>query len=379
MLIPFNKPYMTGKELWLIAQAHSNGHLSGDGSFTKLCHTWLENKTGAAKALLTHSCTAALEMAAILADLGLGDEVIMPSYTFVSTANAFVLRGAVPVFVDVRADTLNIDERLIEAAITSRTKAICVVHYAGVACEMDSILEIASRHGLLVIEDAAQAIMSTYKGRPLGTIGDLGTLSFHETKNIVSGEGGALLCRDLNLAERAEIIREKGTNRSLFFRGQVDKYTWVDVGSSFLPGEITAAFLKAQMDEADYITQQRLAIWAQYHNWAEPHERAGRLRRPIVPTHCGHNAHMYYLLLPSLEHRTRFISAMKQAGVGTVFHYIPLHSSPAGLRFSRGNGTLDVTANISDRLVRLPLWVGLGEQIDRVLYAAEEALRFMEL
>lgn len=379
MLIPFNKPYMTGKELWLIAQAHSNGHLSGDGSFTKLCHTWLENKTGAAKALLTHSCTAALEMAAILADLGPGDEVIMPSYTFVSTANAFVLRGAVPVFVDVRADTLNIDERLIEAAITSRTKAICVVHYAGVACEMDSILEIASRHGLLVIEDAAQAIMSTYKGRPLGTIGDLGTLSFHETKNIVSGEGGALLCRDLNLAERAEIIREKGTNRSLFFRGQVDKYTWVDVGSSFLPGEITAAFLKAQMDEADYITQQRLAIWAQYHNWAEPHERAGRLRRPIVPTHCGHNAHMYYLLLPSLEHRTRFISAMKQAGVGTVFHYIPLHSSPAGLRFSRGNGTLDVTANISDRLVRLPLWVGLGEQIDRVLYAAEEALRFMEL
>ncbi len=379
MLIPFNKPYMTGKELWLIAQAHSNGHLSGDGSFTKLCHTWLENKTGAAKALLTHSCTAALEMAAILADLGPGDEVIMPSYTFVSTANAFVLRGAVPVFVDVRADTLNIDEHLIEAAITSRTKAICVVHYAGVACEMDSILEIASRHGLLVIEDAAQAIMSTYKGRPLGTIGDLGTLSFHETKNIVSGEGGALLCRDLNLAERAEIIREKGTNRSLFFRGQVDKYTWVDVGSSFLPGEITAAFLKAQMDEADYITQQRLAIWAQYHNWAEPHERAGRLRRPIVPTHCGHNAHMYYLLLPSLEHRTRFISAMKQAGVGTVFHYIPLHSSPAGLRFSRGNGTLDVTANISDRLVRLPLWVGLGEQIDRVLYAAEEALRFMEL
>lgn len=379
MLIPFNKPYMTGKELWLIAQAHSNGHLSGDGAFTKLCHTWLENKTGAAKALLTHSCTAALEMAAILADLKPSDEVIMPSYTFVSTANAFVLRGAVPVFVDVRADTLNIDERLIEAAITSRTKAICVVHYAGVACEMDSILEIASRHGLLVIEDAAQAIMSTYKGRPLGTIGDLGTLSFHETKNIVSGEGGALLCRDLNLAERAEIIREKGTNRSLFFRGQVDKYTWVDVGSSFLPGEITAAFLKAQMDEADYITQQRLAIWAQYHNWAEPHERAGRLRRPIVPTHCGHNAHMYYLLLPSLEHRTRFISAMKQAGVGTVFHYIPLHSSPAGLRFSRGNGTLDVTANISDRLVRLPLWVGLGEQIDCVLYAAEEALRFMEL
>lgn len=378
MQIPFNKPYMTGKELWHIAQAHANGHLSGDGPFTRQCHAWLEHKTGAAKALLTHSCTAALEMAAILACLEPGDEVIMPSYTFVSTANAFVLRGAVPVFVDIRADTLNIDENLIEAAITSKTKAICVVHYAGVACEMDSILEIGRRHGLLIIEDAAQSIMSTYKGRPLGTIGDLGALSFHETKNIISGEGGALLCRDLDLAERAEIIREKGTNRSLFFRGQVDKYTWVDVGSSFLPGEITAAFLKAQMDEAESITQQRLAIWAKYHNWAESHERAGRIRRPIVPTHCGHNAHMYYLLLPSLEHRSRFISAMKKSGIGTVFHYIPLHSSPAGLRFSRGNGTLEVTTNISDRLVRLPLWVGLEAQIDSVLSAAEDALQFME-
>lgn len=378
MQIPFNKPYMTGKELWNIAQAHANGHLSGDGPFTKQCHAWLEHKTGAAKALLTHSCTAALEMAAILVGLQPGDEVIMPSYTFVSTANAFALRGAVPVFVDVRADTLNIDEHLIEAAITSKTKAICVVHYAGVSCEMDSILEIACRHGLLVIEDAAQAIMSTYKGRPLGTIGDLGALSFHETKNIISGEGGALLCRDLNLADRAEIIREKGTNRSLFFRGQVDKYTWVDVGSSFLPGEITAAFLKAQMDEADSITQQRLAIWTEYNNWAEPHERAGRLRRPVIPNYCEHNAHMYYLLLPSLEHRTRFISAMKQAGIGTVFHYIPLHSSPAGLRFSRSNGSLDVTANMSERLVRLPLWVGLGTQIDRVLSAAEDALLLME-
>jgi dTDP-4-amino-4,6-dideoxygalactose transaminase len=378
MQIPFNKPYMTGKELWLIAQAHANGHLSGDGPFTKLCHAWLERKTGAAKALLTHSCTAALEMAAILADFEPGDEVIMPSYTFVSTANAFVLRGGVPVFVDVRADTLNIDEHLIEAAITSKTKAICVVHYAGVSCEMDSILKIAHRHGLMVIEDAAQAIMSTYKGRPLGTIGELGALSFHETKNIISGEGGALLCRDPRLAERAEVIREKGTNRSLFFRGQVDKYTWVDVGSSFLPGEITAAFLKAQMDEAESITARRLAIWARYHAWAESHERAGRLRRPIVPTHCGHNAHMYYLLLPSLEHRTRFISAMKQAGVGTVFHYIPLHSSPAGQRFSKSNGMLEVTTNISDRLVRLPLWIGLEAQLDSVLDAAEVALRSLE-
>lgn len=379
MQIPFNKPYMTGKELWLIAQAHANGHLSGDGPFTRLCHAWLEHKTGAAKALLTHSCTAALEMAAILADFEPGDEVIMPSYTFVSTANAFVLRGAVPVFVDVRADTLNLDEHLIEAAITSKTKAICVVHYAGVSCEMDSILEIARRHGLLVIEDAAQAIMSTYKGRPLGTIGELGALSFHETKNIISGEGGALLCRDPGLAERAEIIREKGTNRSLFFRGQVDKYTWIDKGSSFLPGEITAAFLKAQMEEAESITASRLAIWARYHDWAESHERAGRLRRPIVPAHCVHNAHMYYLLLPSLEHRTRFINTMKQAGVGTVFHYIPLHSSPAGQRFSRSNGILEVTANISERLVRLPLWIGLDAQLDHVLEAAEVALRSMEL
>lgn len=377
-MIPFNKPHMTGRELWLIAQAHANGHLSGDGEFTKQCHAWLERQTGAAKALLTHSCTAALEMAAILADFESGDEVIMPSYTFVSTANAFVLRGAIPVFVDIRADTLNIDERLIEAAITSKTKAICVVHYAGVSCEMDSILDIARRHGLMVIEDAAQGIMSTYKGRPLGTIGELGALSFHETKNIISGEGGALLCRDPRLIERAEIIREKGTNRSLFFRGQVDKYTWVEAGSSFLPGEITAAFLKAQMDDAEVITARRLAIWRRYHDWAEPHERAGRLRRPIVPACCGHNAHMYYLLLPSLEHRTRFINSMKQAGVGTVFHYIPLHSSPAGQRFSRSSGTLEITTSISERLVRLPLWVGLETKQDHVLEAAEVAFQSLE-
>lgn len=244
-MIPFNKPFMTGRELWHIAQAHANGHLSGDGQFTKRSHAWLEQRTGAQRALLTHSCTAALEMAALLLDLQPGDEVIMPSYTFVSTANAFVLRGAVPVFVDVREDTLNLDERLVEAAITPRTRAICVVHYAGVACEMDTLMDIAARHGLAVVEDAAQAIMSTYKGRPLGTIGELGALSFHETKNIISGEGGALLCRDARFGERAEILREKGTNRSRFFRGQVDKYTWVDVGSSFLPGEITAAFLCA--------------------------------------------------------------------------------------------------------------------------------------
>lgn len=374
MTIPFNRPYMTGRELWLIAQAHANGHLSGDGPFTKRCHAWLENNTGAAKALLTHSCTAALEMSALLLDLAPGDEVIMPSYTFVSTANAFVLRGAVPVFVDVREDTLNIDERLIEAAITPRTKAICVVHYAGVGCEMDEIMAIAARHGLKVVEDAAQAIMSRYRGRPLGTIGDLGALSFHETKNIISGEGGALLCRDEEMGERAEVVREKGTNRSRFFRGQVDKYTWVDIGSSFLPGEVTAAFLAAQTDAAHEITARRIALWDRYHAWAAPHEARGALRRPVVPAHCEHNAHMYYVLLPTLARRTAFIAGMKERGVGTVFHYIPLHSAPAGLRYARAHGELEVTDDISERLVRMPLWAGLEEHMDTVLGAADEVL-----
>ena len=373
-MIPFNRPYMTGQELACIQQAHANGHLSGDGPFTRRCHAWLEQATGASRALLTHSCTAALEMSALLLNLAPGDEVIMPSYTFVSTANAFVLRGAVPVFVDIREDTLNLDERLVEAAITSRTKAICVVHYAGVACEMDAIMAIARRHGLAVVEDAAQAILSTYHGRPLGTIGELGALSFHETKNIISGEGGALLCRDPEMAERAEIIREKGTNRSRFFRGQVDKYTWVDVGSSFLPGEITAAFLAAQTDAAHAITQRRLAIWDRYHAWAAPREAAGELRRPIVPAHCGHNAHMYYLLLPSLAARTRFIAALKARGVAAVFHYIPLHTSPAGMRLGRHDAPLPATDALSDRLVRMPLWVGLEQHLDEVLEAADAAL-----
>jgi dTDP-4-amino-4,6-dideoxygalactose transaminase len=281
MKIPFNKPYMTGKELWYIAQAHANGHLAGDGSFTKKCSDWLERRTGTYKALLTHSCTAALEMAAILADIQPGDEVIMPSYTFVSTANAFLLRGGVPVFVDIRPDTLNIDEARIEAAVTEKTKAIVPVHYAGVGCEMDSIMAIARKHGLLVIEDAAQGIMASHQGRPLGSIGHLGALSFHETKNIISGEGGALLINDRALAERAEIIREKGTNRSKFFRGQVDKYTWVDLGSSYLPSELIAAFLWAQMEEADAITRRRLDIWANYHQWFAGLEKAGRIRRPL--------------------------------------------------------------------------------------------------
>jgi dTDP-4-amino-4,6-dideoxygalactose transaminase len=373
-MIKFNQPYMTGRELWLISQAHANGHLSGDGAFTKHCHAWLEARTGCRKALLTHSCTAALEMAALLLELQPGDEVIMPSFTFVSTANAFVLRGAVPVFVDIRADTLNIDEALIEAAITPRTKAICVVHYAGVGCEMDTIMEIASRHGLAVVEDAAQAIFCTYRGRPLGNIGAFGALSFHETKNVISGEGGALLVNDPAFVERAEIIREKGTNRSRFFRGQVDKYTWVEVGSSYLPGEIIAAFLAAQFEQAEDITRKRLAIWEQYHAWAAPFEREGRVRRPIIPAECTHNAHMYYLLLPDLQARTRFIDTLRQRDIGAVFHYIPLHSSPAGQRYGRVSGSMAVTDDTSDRLVRLPLWVGLEARLPEVLDAAGFAL-----
>jgi dTDP-4-amino-4,6-dideoxygalactose transaminase len=359
--IPFNKPFMTGRELWYIAQAHASSHLSGDGSFTKKCHAWLEAKSGAHKALLTHSCTAALEMTAILADIQSGDEVIMPSYTFVSTANAFVLRGGIPVFVDIRPDTLNIDETLIDAAITPRTKAIAPVHYAGVACDMDVIMDIAKRHNLLVIEDAAQGIMSTYKGRPLGSIGHLGTYSFHETKNIIAGEGGALLVNDERFAERAEVIREKGTNRSLFFRGQVDKYTWVDVGSSYLTGEVVAAFLWAQMEEAEAITERRLAIWKLYHDALAPLETAGVLRRPIIPDGCQHNAHMYYILLESLEKRNALIARLQEQAVNTVFHYVPLHSSPAGMRYGRVVGTMVNTESVSDRLLRLPLWVGLGE------------------
>jgi dTDP-4-amino-4,6-dideoxygalactose transaminase len=374
MNIPFNKPYMTGKELWHIAQAHANGHLAGDGHFTRLCASWLEGRTGVSKALLTHSCTAGLEMAAILADLKPGDEVIMPSYTFVSTANAFVLRGAIPVFVDIRADTLNIDESLIESAITSRTRAIVPVHYAGVACEMDAITAISRRHNLLVIEDAAQAVMANYKGRALGSIGDMAAFSFHETKNIISGEGGALLCNKSVFAERAEIIREKGTNRSQFFRGQVDKYTWVDVGSSYLPSELIAAFLWAQMEEADSITQRRVAIWNRYHAALASLEEMGQMRRPVIPPGCEHNAHMYYLLLPDLESRTAFIADMQRAGINCVFHYIPLHSAPAAALYGRAHGDLSVTQQTSDRLVRLPLWLGLEQQQEYVIDTIREIL-----
>ncbi len=366
--IPFNLPHMTGKEMEYIAQSHRNGKLAGDGPFTKLCHSWIEQRTGTAKGLLTHSCTAALEMAALLLDIKPGDEIIMPSYTFVSTANAFVLRGGVPVFVDIREDTLNINEHLIEEAITPRTRAIVPVHYAGVACEMDTIMAIARKHNLAVVEDAAQGVMASYKGKALGSIGDLGAYSFHETKNVISGEGGALLVNNKEMSLRAEIIREKGTDRSRFFRGEVDKYTWQEVGSSFLPGELIAAFLWAQLEHADSITQERLTSWNYYHDALSHLEAKGMLRRPRIPNACHHNAHMYYIILSAGIERQRVLDAFKRADMSCVFHYVPLHSSPAGLRYAKTHGTLDVTNTQSERLIRLPLWVGLRpEQQDEVI------------
>ena len=373
--IPFNKPYATGKELIYVAESQRNHHLAGDGPFTKRCHAWIEAQTGCAKALLTHSCTAALEMAALLLNVGPGDEVIMPSYTFVSTASAFVLRGAKPIFVDIREDTLNLDEALIESAITPRTRAIVPVHYAGVACEMDAILAIGKRHGLKIVEDAAQGVMARYKERALGAIGDLGTYSFHESKNVISGEGGSLLINDPDLALRAEIIREKGTDRGRFFRGEVDKYTWQEIGSSFLPGEFTAAFLWAQLEEATRITSERLVIWQRYHEMFKSLEEAGLLRRPIVPEGCEHNAHMYYVLIAPGIDRQPILDAFKRNAIGAVFHYVPLHCSPAGLRYGGAHGDLAITASISQRLVRLPLWVGLTQlQQQRVLDVLTEAL-----
>lgn len=360
--IPFNKPPLTGKELEYIKQAHEIGQFSGDGFFTKKCNQWIENNIGARKSLLTHSCTAALEMMAILADLRLGDEVIMPSYTFVSTANAFVMRGAVPVFVDIREDTLNINEKLIESAITPNTKAIVVVHYAGVGCEMDEILKIAKKYNLLIFEDAAQGILAKYKDKYLGAIGDLGAFSFHETKNIASGEGGAILINNPKYSERAEIIREKGTNRNQFFRGQVDKYTWVDIGSSYLPGEIIAAFLAAQLEEAQNLTRKRVEIWNNYHRQLAELEKCGYLRRPIVPDNCEHNGHMYYVLLDDLERRTKLIDFLKQQDILSVFHYIPLHSSPAGRKFGRAIGDMKITDSTTDRLLRLPLFYELSNR-----------------
>lgn len=365
--IPFNKPYLTGNEIEYIKQSHAIGNLSGDGFYTKKSSAWLESKTKTKKALLTHSCTAALEMAALLAEIQPGDEIIMPSYTFVSTANAFVLRGGVPVFVDIRADTLNINEKLIQAAITKKTKAIVPVHYAGVACEMDEIMQIARQHNLLVIEDAAQGVMSSYKGQALGSIGHIGAYSFHETKNIISGEGGAILINQEEFALRAEIIREKGTNRSQFYRGQVDKYTWQDIGSSYLPGEDIAAFLLAQLECAEEITQKRLTIWNKYHQAFEHLEQQGVIRRPFIPEGCTQNGHMYYVVLNSLAERTALIQKFKSHNIHPVFHYIPLHSAPGGIKFGRVSGSMENTNAVSDRLLRLPLWIGLDEDQDRVI------------
>ena len=374
MWIPFNKPFLTGRELGHIQEAHEAHHLSGDGEFTRRCSEWLERTTGCRRALLTHSCTAALELSAILADLRPGDEVIMPSFTFVSTANAFVLRGALPVFVDIREDTLNIDESRIEAAITPRTRAIVVIHYAGVACELAAIRAIAERHGLLLIEDAAQALGAAYQGRPLGSFGELAALSFHETKNLICGEGGALLVNSPGLVARAEILREKGTNRSAFLRGEVDKYTWVDVGSSFLPSDILAAFLWGQIEDAEAIARRRRALWERYHEAFADLERPGFLRRPIVPRGVTPNAHSYFLLLADLPSRQRFIERLRADDVHAVFHYVPLHDSPAGRRYGRASGELAVTTSTSERLVRLPFWIGLEAHQDYVIDRCRRAL-----
>ncbi|MBO4346457.1 MAG: dTDP-4-amino-4,6-dideoxygalactose transaminase [Lachnospiraceae bacterium] len=360
-MIRFNVPPYTGKELEYIRQAVENKKICGDGDFTKKCNEWIEKKTGTTKALLTTSCTHATEMAALLCDIKPGDEVIMPSYTFVSTADAFVLRGAKAVFVDIRPDTMNIDENLIEAAITDKTRAIVPVHYAGVGCDMDKIMEIAGRYNLKVIEDAAQGIMSEYKGKPLGTFGEFGCFSFHETKNLSMGEGGALMIRDEESIEQAEIVREKGTNRAKFFRGQIDKYTWVDAGSSYLPSELNAAYLYAQLEMAEEITDDRLRTWNKYFDAFEDLEKAGKIERPFIPSDCKHNAHMFYLKCKDLKERTEFIRFLKENDILAVFHYVPLHSAPAGQKYGRFNGEDVYTTKESERLVRLPLYYGLTE------------------
>lgn len=360
-MINFNVPPATGKELEYIQQAVAQKKICGDGEFTRKCNEWIEKKTGTPKALLTTSCTHATEMAALLCDIKEGDEVIMPSYTFVSTADAFVLRGAKAVFVDIRPDTMNINEELIEEAITEKTKAIVPVHYAGVSCEMDRIMEIAQKHGLYVIEDAAQGVMSEYKGKALGTIGDYGCFSFHETKNYTMGEGGALLIKDIEKAEEAEILREKGTNRSKFFRGQIDKYTWVNYGSSYLPSDLNAAYLYAQLEEADTINNARLKIWNQYYEGLSELKEKGQIDLPVIPEECKHNAHMFYIKAKNLEERTALIKYLKDHDVQAVFHYIPLHSAPAGLKFGRFNGEDRYTTQESERLLRLPMYYGLTE------------------
>lgn len=374
-MIDFNIPPFVGKEQQYIKEAiESNKKLCGDGFFTKKCNMWFEERFNTPKALLTTSCTHAIEMVAILLDIKPGDEVIAPSFTFVSTVNAFVLRGASIVFIDIRQDTLNIDENLIEDAITEKTKVIIPVHYAGVSCEMDKIMDIAKRHNLYVVEDAAQGVMATYKGKALGTIGDFGTFSFHETKNYTMGEGGALLTQNKDFIERSEIIREKGTNRSKFFRGQVDKYSWVDLGSSYLPSEINAAYLYAQLEEADEINKNRLNIWNMYYKGLKSLEEKGFIELPVVPEHCKHNAHMFYIKCNDLEERTELITYLKENDISAVFHYIPLHSAEAGLKFGRFHGEDKFTTNESERLTRLPLYYGL--EVDKVKIIIEKIIRF---
>lgn len=375
-MIDFNIAPFTGNELEYIKQAVENHKICGDGEFTKRCSRWLEERTGIPKVLLTTSCTHATEMAALLCDIQPGDEVIMPSYTFVSTADAFVLRGATVVFVDIRPDTMNIDEGLIEDAITERTKAIVPVHYAGVACEMDTIMEIAQRHDLKVVEDAAQGVMSTYKGKSLGTIGDYGCYSFHETKNYSMGEGGALLIHDASKIEDAEIIREKGTNRSKFFRGQIDKYTWMNVGSSYLPSELNAAYLWAQLEQAEQINDRRLAIWNHYNEELECLEKQEYIRRPVIPDGCTHNAHMFYIKAKDLDTRTKLITFLKEQGIQAVFHYIPLHTAPAGQKFGRFHGNDIYTTKESEALVRLPLFYSLeNAQVEYIIDKVKEFYR----
>lgn len=374
-MIDFNVPPYVGTELKYVEEAVAKNHkICGDGPFTHRCNEWLEKKTGTSKALLTTSCTHATELAALLADIREGDEVIMPSYTFVSTADAFVLRGAVPVFVDIRPDTMNIDETKIETAITEKTRAIVPVHYAGVPCEMDKIMELADKYDLVVIEDAAQGILSTYKGKYLGTIGKFGCLSFHETKNYSMGEGGALLIQDPADVERAEIIREKGTNRAKFFRGQIDKYTWVDAGSSYLPGDMNAAYLMAQLDMADEIFEDRMRNWNLYYELLKPLADKGKIDVPFIPEHCTHNAHMFYIKAKDLKERTALIQFLKEKDIQAVFHYIPLHSAPAGEKFGRFHGKDIYTTRESERLVRLPMFYGLKEE--QVRYIAEKVTEF---
>ena len=374
MKIPFNQPVAVGAEMENVADVLKRGQLAGDGHYTHLCHQWLEQRLGCRRALLTHSCTGALEMAAILCDLAPGDEVIMPSYTFVSTANAFALRGAVPVFIDVRAENLNLDERLIAAAITPRTKAIAVVHYAGVACEMDAIMALAKRHDLLVVEDAAQALLATYKGRNLGTIGHLGCISFHETKNLISGEGGALLVNDDRFMERAEVIREKGTNRSRFLRGEVDKYTWVDLGSSYLPSELVAAFLAAQLTQADAVTARRRAVWQRYYEGLSALAASGLIELP----HGNYsdrqaNGHLFHILADTLTARMALAAHLKAQGISSVSHYVPLHSSPAGRKWGRAGSVMTVTDDVTDRLLRLPIYFDISDdQVDAVINAVKQ-------